>query len=105
SSTSFSRSSGPVPAGRARVSGSASSKRSWSCTTAASGLKALCPAEAPEPAPCLGFRHMDCDIPVSMGDLKKVGKLIEKVEFAMLITEDGNGRLHSRPMATAEIDG
>ena len=41
---------------------------------------------------------------MSMGDLKKVGKLIEKVEFAMLTTEDGNGHLHSRPMATAEIE-
>ena len=48
---------------------------------------------------------MDCDAPRSMSDLKKVGKLIEKVEFAMLTTEDGRGRLHSWPMATAELDG
>jgi general stress protein 26 len=40
-----------------------------------------------------------------MSDLKKLGRLIERVEFAMLTTEDGAGRLHSRPMATAEIDG
>jgi general stress protein 26 len=39
-----------------------------------------------------------------MSDLKRLGRLVEKVEFAMLTTEDADGRLHSRPMATAEID-
>ena len=40
-----------------------------------------------------------------MTEMKRLGRLIEKVEFAMLITEDADGRLHSRPMATAELDG
>ena len=48
---------------------------------------------------------MDCDCEELMSDMKKLGNLIERVEFAMLTTEDRSGRLHSRPMATAEIDG
>ncbi len=40
-----------------------------------------------------------------MSEMKRLGRLIEKVEFAMLTTEDSDGRLHSRPMATAELDG
>lgn len=33
-------------------------------------------------------------------DVKKLGELIEDIQFAMFTTVDTDGTLHSRPMAT-----
>ncbi len=38
------------------------------------------------------------------GDIKKLGELIEKIQFAMLTTVDEDGSLRSRPMTTQEVE-
>ena len=38
-------------------------------------------------------------------ELERVRKLIEGIEFAMLTTEEDDGHLRSRPMATLQLDG
>jgi len=42
-----------------------------------------------------------------LSDVEKLAKLIKEIRFAMLTTVDGEGQLHSRPMATqsTEFDG
>lgn len=37
-------------------------------------------------------------------ELQKVAELVEEIKFAMLTTEDADGALRSRPMATAQMD-
>jgi general stress protein 26 len=37
-------------------------------------------------------------------DLAHLKKLLKGIQFAMLTTTDANGELHSRPMATQELD-
>src|SRR5688500_13245886 len=37
-------------------------------------------------------------------DVKKVWDLIKNIEVAMLTTQDSNGMLHSRPMATQKLE-
>src|SRR5688572_6543461 len=39
--------------------------------------------------------------------IEKIRTMIKNIDFAMLVTEDENGELHSRPMSTqkAEFDG
>jgi general stress protein 26 len=37
-------------------------------------------------------------------DVKKLGELIKDIKFAMLTTVEPDGSLHSRPMATQEVD-
>ena len=36
-------------------------------------------------------------------DIKKLGALIKDIQFAMLTSQDADGRLHSRPMATQQV--
>jgi len=38
-------------------------------------------------------------------DLQRVAELVEEIRFAMLTTEDTDGTLRSRPMATMQMDG
>ena len=37
-------------------------------------------------------------------DVKKLGELIEDIQFAMFTTVDTDGTLHSRPMATQQVE-
>src|SRR5689334_858328 len=37
-------------------------------------------------------------------DVKKLGELIKDIKFAMLTTVEPDGSLHSRPMATQEVE-
>jgi general stress protein 26 len=37
-------------------------------------------------------------------DIRKVAKLIEGIQFAMLSTIDENGEIHARPMATQQVE-
>jgi len=37
-------------------------------------------------------------------DIKKLGKLIEKIDFAMFTTMDDDGTLRSRPMSTQQVE-
>ncbi|HZJ52662.1 MAG TPA: pyridoxamine 5'-phosphate oxidase family protein [Myxococcaceae bacterium] len=39
-----------------------------------------------------------------MKDIEQVGDLIRGIRVAMLTTVDGDGELHSRPMATQDVD-
>jgi len=39
-----------------------------------------------------------------MKDIEQVAELIRGIRVAMLTTVDGNGELHSRPMATQDVD-
>lgn len=36
--------------------------------------------------------------------VKKVGELIKDIKFAMLVTTDSHGHLHSRPMTTQDLE-
>ncbi|HUP58316.1 MAG TPA: pyridoxamine 5'-phosphate oxidase family protein [Bdellovibrionota bacterium] len=38
------------------------------------------------------------------GEIKKLARMIENIEFGMFTTEGPDGRMHSRPMETSEID-
>lgn len=42
--------------------------------------------------------------PDSSPEMNKLKQLVEGIQFAMLTTVNPNGRLHSRPMSTLEID-